>query len=209
MAKKKATAVAFDVHPGVAMIRKWTDELPGKTGRTLDEWAALVRRQKFESFRPASAWLTAEYGLNGRSALHIAEYVFSHSTWDGTPEVYLRNATQYVDEMFTGPKEWQRPIFDAVVAFVRTLGADVKVCPCKTIVPFYRNHVFGELKPATKTRLELAFALGNEVAAGGRLVPNPRAKGNDRLKHLIAITPDAGFDAECRKHLKAAYRADA
>lgn len=209
MARQKSAGVAFDVHPGVAMIRKWADDLPGKTGRTLDDWAALVRRQKFDTHKPAMAWLIAEYGMNGPSAMHVAEYVFNQATWDGTPEVYLRNATQYVVEMFAGGKEWQRPIFDTVVAFVRTLGAEVKVCPCKTIVPFYRHHVFGELKPATKTRLELAFALDGEAEVGGRLVPNPRAKGNDRLKHFIALTPDAGFDDECKKHLTAAYRADA
>ena len=38
------TATAYDVHPGVAMVRKWADELPAKTGRTHDEWADLVRR---------------------------------------------------------------------------------------------------------------------------------------------------------------------
>ncbi len=36
-------APRYDVHPSVAMVQKWTDELPGKTGRTLDEWAGLVR----------------------------------------------------------------------------------------------------------------------------------------------------------------------
>jgi len=34
----------YGVHPGVAMMRKWLDELPEKTGRSLDEWIALVKK---------------------------------------------------------------------------------------------------------------------------------------------------------------------
>jgi hypothetical protein len=204
----KTAPLAFDVHPGVAMVRKWADELPAKTGRTLDEWGRLVERQKFASKAVATDWLKAEYGLGTMTAGQVVEFAMGQQTWDGTPEIYLRNAAVYVQEMFAKGKEWQRPIFDEVVAFVRTLGPDVKVCPCKTIVPFYRTRVFGELKPATKTRLELSFALG-EVADVGRLVRNPRAKGNDRLRHMVALTPDAGFDAACKKWLKAAYKADA
>ena len=42
MARKSATAEAarYDVHPGVAMVQKWADELPAKTGRSLERAAA-------------------------------------------------------------------------------------------------------------------------------------------------------------------------
>lgn len=33
----------YDVHPGVAMIQDWIANLPQKTGKTLEEWLALVR----------------------------------------------------------------------------------------------------------------------------------------------------------------------
>jgi hypothetical protein len=36
----------YDVHPGVAMMRKWADELPTRTGRTLDQWAELAKKCK-------------------------------------------------------------------------------------------------------------------------------------------------------------------
>jgi hypothetical protein len=34
------------VHPGVAMVQKWIEELPGKTGRSLEEWIALTYRYR-------------------------------------------------------------------------------------------------------------------------------------------------------------------
>jgi hypothetical protein len=39
MAKKKTL---YSVHPGVAMVQKWVATLPEKTGRSLEEWIALV-----------------------------------------------------------------------------------------------------------------------------------------------------------------------
>ena len=210
MARKAATAeaVRYDVHPGVAMVRKWADELPAKTGRSLDQWAEQLRRSRLATAKERREWLKAEHGFGTNTAWWLVEYAEGSATWDGDPAAYLRSAAGYVEAMFGKGKEWQRPVFEAVVAYARTLGADVRVCPCKTIVPLYRKRVFAELKPATKARLELALALG-ETPYGGRLQANPRAKGNDRLRHLVGLTEAEGFDAEVKRWLKAAYRADA
>jgi hypothetical protein len=205
---KKTLAAKYDIHPSVAMIQKWTAELPDKTGRSLEEWAELVRRSPLKTLAEKRAWLKAEYGHGTNTAWWIAEYSQGTATWDGDPDTYLKSAAKYVDDMFAVKgKEWQRPIFEAVVAFARSLGTDVKVCPCKTIVPLYRNRVFSELKPATRTRLELAFVL-NEVPFKGRLQVNPRAKGNDRLRHLVSLEAPTDFDYEVKDWIKQAYRAD-
>ena len=34
----------YSVHPGVAMVQKWVQELPHKTGRSLEEWIALTKK---------------------------------------------------------------------------------------------------------------------------------------------------------------------
>ncbi|MBA4062925.1 MAG: hypothetical protein C0501_04300 [Isosphaera sp.] len=198
----------YDIHPGVAMIRKWADELPAKTGRTLDQWAEVVRAADLPDRKARVALLKGEYGLGTMTAEQAVEYAADRHTWDGDPDVYLEQAARYVDGMFAGPKAGLRPVFDAVVRRARALGRDVKVCPCKTIVPFYRARVFAELKPATRTRLELSLALG-EVPFGGPLVPNPRAKGNDRLRHQVHLAAPADVTAEVVGWLRAAYAADA
>jgi hypothetical protein len=36
------------VHPGVAMVRRWVSELKEKTGRSVDEWIALVKEGRAE-----------------------------------------------------------------------------------------------------------------------------------------------------------------
>jgi len=45
IAKAARTASLYGVHPGVAMVQKWVDELKEKTGRSLEEWMALVKKK--------------------------------------------------------------------------------------------------------------------------------------------------------------------
>jgi hypothetical protein len=201
-------AAKYDVHPGVAMMRKWADELPEKTGRSLDQWAEVVKKAKLAERKNRVALLKDEYHLGSNTAWYIVEYANDSHSWDGDPAVYLKQAAKYVEDMFVGPKAGLRPIFDKIVAEVRRLGKDAKVCPCKTIVPFYRSRVFAEAKPATKTRLELSFALG-DAPFKGILVRNPRADEKDRLKHQVHLTTVADITPEVLKWLKAAYEADA
>ncbi|HJY86909.1 MAG TPA: hypothetical protein VKE24_08740 [Candidatus Acidoferrales bacterium] len=35
----------YGVHPSVAMVQKWVAELKEKTGRSLEEWIALVKKK--------------------------------------------------------------------------------------------------------------------------------------------------------------------
>ena len=199
---------AFDVHPGVEMVRKWAAELPAKTGRSLAQWAKFVAASGIPERKDRIAWLKDEHELGTNTAWQIVMYAEDRATWDGDPDVYLKHADQYVADMFAGAKAGLKPIFDALVAEGRKLGTDVKVCPCKTIVPFYRDRVFAEIKPATKARLEFSLALGDEPFAG-RLRPNPRAKGNDRLRHQFHLASVADIDADVLRWLKTAYDRDA
>src|SRR5262245_20315737 len=146
MARAKASAKPkYDVHPGVAMMQKWTEELPAKTGRTLDQWARFIANSGIEDRKDRIAFLKDEHNLGTNTAWHIVQYAEDKSTWDGDPEVYLEQAARHVEEQYAGPKAALRPIFDLLVAAARKLGKDVKVCPCKTIVPFYRERVFAEV----------------------------------------------------------------
>jgi hypothetical protein len=35
----------YSVHPGIAMVQRAIAELPARTGRSLDEWIALIKKQ--------------------------------------------------------------------------------------------------------------------------------------------------------------------
>ena len=105
-------------------------------------------------------------------------------------------------------KEGLRPVYDRLLRLSKSLGKDVKACPCKTIVPLYRRHVFAQLKPSTKTRVDLGLALKEEPASGRLIDTGGRAKG-DRITHRIALASPAEIDGEVKCWLQKAYELDA
>ena len=143
--KAKKSKSLYGVHPGVLMMQKWIRELPEKTGRSLEQWLQLVKKSGPPTEKERREWLKKEHGLGTNSAWWIAERAEGKSeTWDDNPEGYLKMAEQYVEDMFAGGKAGLRPIYDALLKLGLSMGPDVKACPCKTIVPLYRNHVFAQ-----------------------------------------------------------------
>jgi hypothetical protein len=84
-----------------------------------------------------------------------------------SPEAYLEAAPALVDAMFAGKE--RRPIYEALLTVCLAVGKDATASPGKTIVPIYRNHVIAQIKPTTKTRIDLGLALGN-MKTPGRLI---------------------------------------
>ena len=206
-AKADGPGSAYDVHPGVAMVQGWVSSLPEKTGRALDEWVRLVRAEGPATEKERRDWLKKEHGLGTNSAWWIAERAEGKGEEDGDPQAYLRAAAGYVEAMFAGPKAGLRPVFNELRRRARRLGPDVKVCPCQTIVPLYRRHVFAQIKPTTRTRIDLGLALrGTE--AGGRLIDTGGAAKGDRITHRVALTRPEEIDGEVESLLRAAYDRD-
>src|SRR5882762_7527478 len=67
MAKAKSKTI-YDVHPGVEMIQKWVAELKEKTGRTLEEWIALVRAEGPKDEKSRREWLKTRHKFGTNSA---------------------------------------------------------------------------------------------------------------------------------------------
>jgi hypothetical protein len=210
MAKKlpAAAAVPYGVHPGIAMVVKWLAELKDKTGRDLEEWLALIKKEGPQDEKACRAWLKDKHGLGTNSAWWLAERAAGKGADDANPAAYLRAAPGRVDALYSGGKVGLRPLHDQLVAVAATLGDDVRVCPCETIVPLYRNHVFAQIKPTTRTRIDLGLALG-AMTPTGRLIDTGGAAKKDRITHRIPITCPADIDAEVRRWLQAAYEHDA
>jgi hypothetical protein len=197
----------YSVHPGVLMTQKWAGTLKEKTGRTLEEWLALVKKSGPKSEKERREWLKKEHGLGTNSAWWIAERAEGKGGETSDPEEYLRAAEQYVEQMFSGGKAGLRSIYDELLRLGLSQGKDVKACPCQTIVPLYRNHVFAQIKPTTQTRIDMGFALGARKAEG-RLIDTGGFAKKDRITHRIPISSLAEIDAEVKRWLHEAYEAD-
>jgi hypothetical protein len=209
-AKGTARKQIYDVHPGVAMVQKWVGELKEKTGRSLEDWLALVKKEGPKGEKERREWLKAKHKLGSNSAWWIAERVDGKGLEDSDPETYLKSAVASVEEQYAGKKEHLRPIYEELLALGRSMGGDVRVCPCKTMVPFYREHVFAQIKPTTNTRIDLGFALAKHRGKlPKRLIDTGGLAKKDRITHRIELNSLSEIDDEVKKWLETAYELDA
>lgn len=198
----------YSVHPGVAMVQDWIAKLPEKTGRSLEGWIELVRKSGPAEEKERRAWLKEKHNLGTNSASWIAERSVGKGTEDGDPEAYLKAAEKYVEDQYAGPKSHLRPIYDRLLKLAFQIGDDVKACPCQTIVPLYRNHVFAQIKSTTQTRIDLGFALGN-MKTPKCLIDTGGYEKKDRITHRIPLESVDEIDKEVECWLKTAYDLDA
>jgi hypothetical protein len=199
----------YDVHPGVAMVQKWIAELKEKTGRSLEEWIVFVKKEGPKDERSQREWLKVRQKLGTNSAWWIAARVAGKESEEDSPEKYLAAAPEYVEKQYTGKKSALRPIYDELLKLGKSIGSDVKACPCLTMVPLYRNHVFAQIKPTTNLRIDFGLALTHyKGKLSKRLVDTGGLAKKDRITHRIEITDAKQIDAEVKKWLEIAYDLD-
>jgi hypothetical protein len=211
MAKAKTAkeVLLYDVHPGVEMVQKWVAELKEKTGRSLEEWIAFAQKEGPKDDESRREWLKNKHKLGTNSAWWIAERADGKGGEEDSPEAYLKTAVLYVEEQYAGAKENLRPIYAELLKLGKSLGDDVKACPCKTMVPLYRKHVFAQIKPTTNTRIDLGIALTHyKGKLPKRIIDTGGLAKKDRITHRIEITAAEQIDGEMKKWLKTAYDLD-
>jgi uncharacterized protein DUF5655 len=206
---KTKTRSIFGVHPGVAMVVNWVATLKEKSGRTVEQWIVLGKKQGLKDEKALRDWFKKEHGLGTNSASWLAERTFGKGGEDDSPEAYMKAAERYVREMFEG-KGNLKPLYEALVDEGAAIADDVKACPCKTMVPLYRNHVFAQIKPTTKTRIDLGFALGKFTGKiPARLIDTGGKAKGDRITHRIPMSEPNEIDDDVRHWLRVAYDLDA
>ena len=174
-----------------AMIASRARRLRETTGRSLEEWAALLPDGAFAERR---RFLVEQHGFSPREAkelVHIADYRAR------PPD------EEMVEEQYGGAKAALRPVYDAVVAVVRSFGDDVAVAPRRTYVTLARGRQFAVVQASTRTRVDLGLRLDDRPAAG-RLA-DAGSFGSGSITHRVALTSPDDVDDEVRSWLRAAY----
>jgi hypothetical protein len=192
----------YSMHPGFAMEAAYAVNLVKRTGKNLEEWVELVKATGPASEKERREWLKSEHGMTTNYAWWIAETAEGK---DASSAGY--EPEKYVDEMFAGGKAGLRPVYDALLDMGFELGEDVKACPCQTIVPLYRKHVFAQIKPTTRTRIDFGFALW-DLPGTERLIETGGFAKKDRITHRIPISAVEEIDDEVRHWLRTAYEMD-
>src|SRR5690349_14675206 len=147
MARKLAPPL-YSPHPSIEYARNVLANLERKTGKSYEEWVKLTQKSGPATEEARRAWLKEKHGLGTNTAWWIAEMSVGKGRDAIDEDLYLEKAPGYVEAMYAGGKAGLRPLHDRLIELGRSLGPDVKVCPCETIVPLYRHHVFAQIKPA-------------------------------------------------------------
>ena len=208
MATARTRKSPYSVHPSLKMVESSMRNLEERTGRTADQWVRYVQKHGPPTEEARRAWLKSKHDFGTNYAGWIAELSVGKGREQLDPDAYLKAAEGYVEAMFAGKRTALRPLYDRLLALGLGIARDVKACPCQTIVPLYRHHVFAEIKPATNTRIDMGFALG-DLKATGRLVDTGGFAKKNRITHRIPLASEAELDSDITRWLKAAYDKDA
>ena len=191
------------------MVQKWIAELKPKTGRSLEEWIALVKKEGPKDYHARRAWLKSEHKLGTNSAWWITERADGKGGEEDSAEKYLAAAAQYVEEQYSAKKSPLRPVFEQLLALGKSLGPDVKACPRKTMVPLYRNHVFAQIKPTSNTRIDFGLCFASyKGKLPKRLIDTGGLAKKDRITHRIEVSTLDQIDDELKRWFRAAYDPD-
>jgi hypothetical protein len=163
-----------------------------KTGKTLDEWIALIRASGLARHGEVLDMLKHQHGM-GHGFANFAAHAAS-GLLDADGEALI-------EAQYAGPKAALRPLYDALAQFARELGADVEIAPKKTSVSFRRSKQFACVTPASKSRIDLGVQLKG-VAATERL---EALKPGSMTSHNVRLDSVEAFDAEVKAWLQEAY----
>lgn len=214
MAVSRKSPNPYSLHPSVAMVEDWIGTLKDKTGRTLEEWFSEIRRNGPKSEKERREWLKSAHKLGTNTAWWLAEKCdHPDKLAEDTPAGYMKIAPVYVEEQYAGMKAALRPMYEKLLKLGLAQGKDAKACPCKTMVPLYRRHVFAQIKPATNTRIDVGFALAkipeSKISkSGGRLIATGGREKKDRITHRIGVSSLDEIDDLVRSWMKRAYALD-
>lgn len=181
-----------------AATKTMIDNMPEKTGRSLDQWLKLLRGRKFEKHGDIVRWLKGEHGVTHGFANLIAHMHRNAGAVGGGANGGL------VEAQYRGARAELRPIYDAIIKKVTSFGDDVQVAPKKTYVSLRRRKQFALIQPSTKDRIDVGIQLKG-MTASGRLEFS--GSFNAMVSHRVRITKKSEIDAELVGWLRQAYDA--
>ena len=170
------------------------ENLHRNTGKTLEQWVDIVNSQNFDKHGETIKFLKDTHSLTYGFANLIAHKA------KGSDANSAVNPEDLIKKQYEG-KEHLKPIYEMLIAKIKTYGRDIEIAPKNTYVSLRRKKQFAILNPATKTRFEIGINLKGEEAKGKLEAEKP----NSMCSHKIKITDISEVNEEVLDWIKAAY----
>tara|TARA_Y100000588_G_scaffold320285_1_gene350775 strand:- start:66 stop:608 length:543 start_codon:yes stop_codon:yes gene_type:complete len=165
--------------------------MPEKTGKSLEEWKAILVQANLSKHGEMLKFLKTEHGV-------------SHGFANTIVSLYRQDSEEEEDLValqYRG-KENLKPIYEAIMQYLPSLGADVKIAPKKGSVSIIRKRQFLLIKPATKSRIDLGFKF-KDREIGSRL--GTSGPFGTMCSHRVILESPEEVDDELKSWIMEAY----
>ena len=173
----------------------FVENLKKNTGKSLEEWIAVVQQENFSKHGEIMKFLKEKHGFTHGFANLVA--LKSRGTDAGSAE----NKDDLIAAQYQG-KESLKVIYDKLVKEISKFGKDIEFAPKKAYVSARRKKQFALLTPATKTRFEVGLMLKSAEPEGKLEAIN---SANAMCSHKISLASEKDIDQELISWLKKAY----
>ncbi len=166
--------------------KEFMDGLKGETGKDLSAWMKVLNTAPSKKRNEVIAWLKSEHGFG-----HMNASLLAGIQANGGKPVYA-STDDLLENQFAKAAD-MRPLYDALMDFVKKNFPASTVLPKKTYVSILENREFGAVNIKPK-ELRIGFDLGDrpfdESAEKAKLTgPMPR------ISHMRAITDASQLDS--------------
>lgn len=177
------------------MEDKMIDNMKEKTGKKLDQWIAIIAREKFEKHGEIIKFLKSEHGMTHGYANLVALKYRRSDAGSSDPMDLIRGQYKGKEDLFG--------LYERIVADLKTFAPEAEIAPKKAYVSLRRKKQFGLIQPSTKKRLDLGLVL-KDTEPQGKLEKS--GSFNSMCTHRIRLETPSDIDADVMNWLREAYK---
>lgn len=166
------------------------------TGKTLDQWISIVKKEKFEKHGEIIKFLKEDHSFTHGFANFVA--LKARGADAGSAE----NKDTLIEKQYKG-KELFLPVYNKLIKEILKLGKDIEIAPKNNYVSLRRKKQFATLQPATKTRFEIGLNLKGSEPGG---IVESVTSSSAMCSHKINISDEKDITKEVLKWIGVSYQ---
>lgn len=178
-------------------VQTQLENIQKKTGKTLDELAAIVQTSGLSKHGEIRDYLKRELGLGHGDANALVHAVLQS---DGQRAAEGKDGEALLDEMYSGAKAHMRPIHEKLMKEIHKFG-ECEVAPKKGYFSLRRKKQFVMIGPKTNTRVEVGIN-ARDLKKHPRLLEQPKGS---MCNYIVNVTDAKEVDSELISWIKSAY----
>jgi len=176
--------------------------IQAKTGKTLDQLAAILRKSGLVKHGELRDVAKRELGLGHGDANMLVHACRKRDDANGAAATAGASTDDLLADIYAGPRAALRPIHDAFMAKIAAFG-EIEIAPKKGYLSLRRKKQFAMIGPGTHTRVDVGINMKG-VEGTARLIELPPG---GMCQYKVAVTTPKEVDKELIGWVKRAFDA--